>query len=209
MPRDRRWFSPPLYGLPTYGDIFTPRQLVALTTFSDLVGEATKRVRHDAAAAGLPDDGRPLRDGGTGARAYAEAVAVYLGMGISRFADRNNSLCTWDSGPAGTRATTGGSARTASLRNLFARQAIPMAWDYGEANPFCSDSGGGYSSSFGWIEPVPFASYSVLFSEQPTSLTPHLKTAAMTESYPPTRRTTTTSATLTCRTSSTSGSAAP
>ena len=141
------------YGLSMWGDLFTPRQLVALTTFSDLVAEATKRILGDAAGAGLPDDGRPLRDGGTGATAYAEAVAVYLGMGISRFADRNNSLCTWDSGPAGTRATTGGSARTASLRNLFARQAIPMAWDYGEANPF-SDSGGGYSSSLGWIEPA-------------------------------------------------------
>ena len=42
-------------------------RLVALTTFSDLVGEAMDRVQGDAAAAGLPDDGRPLRDGGTGA----------------------------------------------------------------------------------------------------------------------------------------------
>ena len=153
MPRDRRWFSPPLYGLPTYGDIFTRRQLVALTTFSDLVGEATEGVRRDAVAAGVADDHQALRNGGTGATAYAEAVAVYLGLAISRFADRNNSLCTWDTGPSGTRASTGGSARTASLRNLFARQAIPMAWDYGEANPF-SDSGGGYSSTFGWIEPA-------------------------------------------------------
>ncbi|MDS4054385.1 DUF1156 domain-containing protein, partial [Accumulibacter sp.] len=40
MPDNPRWFSPPLYGLKTYGDLFTPRQLVALTTFSDLVQEA-------------------------------------------------------------------------------------------------------------------------------------------------------------------------
>ena len=153
LPDDPRNFWTVLYGLKNYSDLFTPRQLVALTTFSDLIAEATKRILGDAAAAGLPDDDRPLRDGGTGATAYADAVAVYLGMAISRLADRNNSLCTWDSGPAGTRATTGGSARTASLRNLFARQAIPMVWDYGEANPF-SDSGGGYSSSFGWIEPA-------------------------------------------------------
>ena len=99
------------------------------------------------------NDERPLRDGGAGATAYAEAVGMYLGLAISRFADRNNALCTWDTGPAGTRASTGGSARTASLRNLFARQAIPMVWDYGEANPF-SDSGGGFSSVFGWIEPA-------------------------------------------------------
>ena len=153
MPNDRRWFSPPIYGFLTYGDLFTPRQLVALTTFSDLVQQARERVQRNAVAAGLADNDKPLQDGGTGARAYAEAVGVYLGLAISRFADRNNALCTWDTGPTGTRASTGGSARTASLRNLFARQAIPMVWDYGEANPF-SDSGGGFSSAFGWIEPA-------------------------------------------------------
>jgi putative DNA methylase len=72
--------SRPLYGLKTFGDLFTPRQLVALTTFSDLVGEAMERVKRDALAAGLPDDDKPLRDGGTGATAYAEAVGVYLGL---------------------------------------------------------------------------------------------------------------------------------
>ncbi|MCY4571846.1 MAG: DUF1156 domain-containing protein, partial [Gemmatimonadetes bacterium] len=66
QPKNPRWFSPPDYGFSTFGDLFTPRQLVALTTFSDLVGEATERIRHDAVAAGLPDDDRPLRDGGTG-----------------------------------------------------------------------------------------------------------------------------------------------
>ena len=141
------------YGFRTFGDYFTPRQLVALTTFSDLVQRARERVRYAAVAAGLSDNDKPLRDGGMGATAYAEAVGVYLALAISRFADRNNCLCTWDSGPSGTRATTGGSARTASLRNLFARQAIPMVWDYGEANPF-SDSGGGYSSTFGWVGPA-------------------------------------------------------
>jgi putative DNA methylase len=141
------------YGLTTWGDLFTPRQLVALTTFSDLVGEVLARVLRDSIAAGLPEDGNPLRDGGVGACAYADAVATYLGMAMSRFADRNNNLCTWDSGPTGTRASTGGSARTASLRNLFARQAIPMAWDFGEANPF-SNSGGGYNSALAWIEPA-------------------------------------------------------
>jgi putative DNA methylase len=93
MPENPRWFSPPLYGLKTYGDLFTPRQLVALTTFSDLVGEARERIRRDALAAGLPDDDKPLRDGGTGATAYAEAVGVYLGMSISKVADAQSSLC--------------------------------------------------------------------------------------------------------------------
>jgi putative DNA methylase len=141
------------YGLTTWGDLFTSRQLVALTTFSDLVQEARERVKRDALQAGLPADPKPLRDGGTGATAYADSVVTFLGLAISRFADRNNAICTWDSGPIGTRSSTGGSARTASLRNLFSRQAIPMAWDYGEANPF-SESGGGYNSALDWIEPA-------------------------------------------------------
>jgi putative DNA methylase len=141
------------YGFRTFGDYFTPRQLVALTTFSDLLQEGRERVKRDALVAGLPDDRKPLTVGGTGATAYADAVATYLGLAISRFADRNNSLCTWDSGPVGTKASTGGSARTASIRNLFSRQAIPMAWDYGEANPF-SDSGGSYTSASDWIVPA-------------------------------------------------------
>jgi putative DNA methylase len=60
MPENPRWFSPPLYGLKTYGDLFTPRQLVVLTTFSDLVQEARERVKRDAIAAGLPVDGEAL-----------------------------------------------------------------------------------------------------------------------------------------------------
>jgi len=128
MPENPRWFSPPLYGLKTYGDLFTPRQLVALTTFSDLVQEARERVQRDALAAGLPADPKPFRDGGTGATAYAEAVGVYLGFNVSKFSDLNNNLVTWklDRGcPV----------------HLFARQAIPMAWDYPEANPFSESSG--------------------------------------------------------------------
>ena len=78
LPDDPRNFWTVQYGLKTYGDLFTPRQLVALTTFSDLVGEARERVKRDALAAGLKDDGKPLNDGGTGAQAYADAVAVYL-----------------------------------------------------------------------------------------------------------------------------------
>nr|WP_246602188.1 DUF1156 domain-containing protein [Chloracidobacterium validum] len=109
------------YGFRTFGDYFTPRQLVALTTFSDLVGEAMEKVRQDALAAGLPDDGKPLRDGGTGATAYAEAVGVYLGIAIDKAADYNSTICGWISGGE-------------TLRNTFGRQAIPMVWDYCETN---------------------------------------------------------------------------
>ncbi len=123
MPENPRWFSPPLYGLKTYGDLFTPRQLVALTTFSDLVQEARERIDRDAQAAGLPDDERGLADGGDGAVAYADAVAVYLGMAISKLSDAQSSLCRW-------KTTMDQSIAT------FGRQALPMVWDYSEANVF-------------------------------------------------------------------------
>ena len=128
MPRDRRWFSPPLYGFPTYGDLFTPRQLVALTTFSDLVQEAREQVRRDALAAGVSDDGKTLRDGGTGATAYAEAVGVYLALLINQITNHSSSICGWNSA-------------NAQMRSVFARQAIPMVWDYAESNLFCNSSG--------------------------------------------------------------------
>jgi putative DNA methylase len=110
------------YGLTTWGHLFTDRQLVALTTFSDEVGEARERVRRDAAAAGLADDGVPLRDGGTGATAYGDAVAVYLACMLSRLTDYHSSICTWN-------------PTNENVRNVFVRQAIPMSWDFAEANP--------------------------------------------------------------------------
>ncbi|MBB6333588.1 DUF1156 domain-containing protein [Schaalia hyovaginalis] len=122
-----RWFSPPAYGMASFSDLFTHRQLVAMMTLSDLVEEARERVEADALAAGLPL-GERLEEGGSGARAYADAVATYLALGVSRLSDRSASLCSWDSSRE-------------SVRNVFARQAIPMVWDYAEANPFSSSSG--------------------------------------------------------------------
>ena len=116
------------YGLTTWADLFTPRQLVALTTFCDLVTEATDHVRREAAAAGLPDDERPLRDGGTGATAYAEAVGVYLAFSLSKLADRGSTICTWFT-------------ERDSTRNTFARQSIPMTWDYAELNTLLTGTG--------------------------------------------------------------------
>jgi putative DNA methylase len=117
------------YGLKTWGDLFTPRQLVALTTFSDLVGEAMARVKRDAIAAGLPDDGQPLRDGGTGATAYTDAVGVYLVMAISRLADYGSSIATWR-------------PKDNAMRSTMPKQAIQMAWDYAEGSPFGTSSSG-------------------------------------------------------------------
>ena len=126
------------YGMDRFDQLFTDRQLVALTTFSDLVGEAMARVKRDALAAGLPDDGQPLRDSGAGATAYAEAVGVYLGLGVDRLADRSSTICGWDSG-------------FTKIRNTFGRQAIPMTWDYAEGNPF-SDSTGSFAALLEWVE---------------------------------------------------------
>jgi putative DNA methylase len=84
------------YGLTTFGDLFTNRQLVALATFSDLVGEARQRIVRDAPAAGLLDDGRGLDTGGTGAQAYADAVATYLAFAVDKLSDRNSTICSWD-----------------------------------------------------------------------------------------------------------------
>lgn len=128
MPDNPRWFSPPLYGLTTYGDLFTPRQLVALTTFSDLVQEAIARCHQDALAAGMADDGLGLEADGTGAQAYAEAVGVYLAFAVDKVADRNSSLCSW-------------ATLREHARNTFGRQALPMTWDFSESNPLSNSSG--------------------------------------------------------------------
>ncbi|MEV8181524.1 DUF1156 domain-containing protein [Specibacter sp. NPDC078692] len=122
-----RWFSPPAFGMTEFSDLFTIRQITALTTFSDLVGEARERVLADAANAGLPE-GERLEQGGAGAAAYADAVATYLGLGVSRTADLGNALATWSSSRDQTR-------------NLFARQAMPMAWDFVEVSPFADAAG--------------------------------------------------------------------
>ena len=123
------------YGLTTFGDLFTDRQLVALNTFSDLVHEARAKIEADALAA-FPDP-TPLRDGGAGAKAYAEAVSVYLAFIVDKCADYWSSICTWNS--PGEK-----------MRNTFGRQAIPMMWDYAEANPF-SGSTGNWTAMRDWV----------------------------------------------------------
>ncbi len=124
------------YGLSTWGDLFTPRQLVALTTFSDLVQEARERIKRDAIAAGLPDDDKPLAKAGAGATAYADAVGVYLAFAISKLADRGSSICTWFT-------------ERDSTRNTFARQSIPMTWDYAELNTLLGGTGS-FVGAIGW-----------------------------------------------------------
>jgi putative DNA methylase len=131
----------PMYGMPRWSDAFTNRQLVALTTFSDLVGEAREKVLKDAAAAGFPSGSR-LTDGGAGAEAYADAVATYLGIGVSKATDYHNALCAWRSDP-----------KNEGVGHLFARQAIPMVWDFCEGNPLSSSSGN-LRDQYTWIAKV-------------------------------------------------------
>ena len=129
LPYDPRNIWTPPYGLTKFSDLFTNRQLVALTTLSDLVGEAREHALHDALAAGL-ELGARLEDGDTGAEAYADAVATFLGLAISKMTDYNNALCRWMSQP-----------KNELVGSLFARQAIPMTWDYAEANLLDGTSG--------------------------------------------------------------------
>lgn len=122
------------YGMTRFDQLFTARQLVALTTFSDLVGEAIARCREDALSAGIADDGVGLDAGGTGATAYAQAVGVYLSFLIGQVANHGSTICGWNH-------------PNTQMRSVFSRQAIPMTWDYAEANVF-SDSSGSFNNLF-------------------------------------------------------------
>src|SRR5690625_4173116 len=124
------------YGMTKWADLFTNRQLVALTTLSDLIDEAREKVLADALSAGLPKGAR-LEDGGAGAEARADAVATYLGLGMSRTTDYSNALCTWHK--TGDKVT-----------HLFTRQAIPMVWDFVETNIF-SNSSGNFRGQLEWV----------------------------------------------------------
>ncbi len=119
-----------LYGLTTYADLFTHRQLVALTTFCDLVQDARERVQRDALAAGLSAESKSLRDGGSGATSYAEAVAVYLAFVVDRCCDFSNACTRWVPG-------------NQKVMNLFSKQAIGMSWDFPEA-AILHDTVGGF-----------------------------------------------------------------
>jgi len=127
------------YGLTAWSDMFTPRQLVALTTFSDLVQEVRDQVRIETIAGGLSEDRRPLVEGGLGGHAYAEAVSVYLAIGVSRATDYWGTGAIWE-------------AAGSFIAHVFTRNALPMTWDYPEANPFSNGSGSWSQTCIEWIE---------------------------------------------------------
>ncbi|MBT7098284.1 DUF1156 domain-containing protein, partial [Candidatus Poribacteria bacterium] len=137
LPHNPRDFKTPNYGMSTFADVYTERQLVALTTFSDLLEQARQRVFADAVDVGLSAEGVGLAAGGRDAVAYSEAVTTYLALAVDKAADYWSSICSWHS--SGEK-----------MRNTFARQAIPMVWDYAECNPF-SNSTGNWTACVDWV----------------------------------------------------------
>ncbi len=121
MPNNPRWFSPPAFGMTDYSQLFTNRQLTALTTFSELVGEAQQKAEADAVAAGMNNDHIALAEGGIGARAYGEAVGVYLAFLVDKITAYGTTLGIWRSDHE-------------TFERIFGRQAMAMVWDYPEVN---------------------------------------------------------------------------
>ncbi len=128
------------YGMTRWSDLFTPRQLVALTTFSDLVYQACERAKRDALAAGLPGTGARIDSGGEDATAYVDALAVYLSCAVSRMVNYSATLCVWSSHPKDELA-----------KQVFSRQALQMTWDFAETNPF-STVGGTLTVNLNYLE---------------------------------------------------------
>jgi putative DNA methylase len=120
LPDDALGFRVQNYGIRKHWQLFTSRQLATMVTLSDLVREVRAEVRRDALAAGLSD---------AEADAYAATVTTFLALALDRCADFNNALCRWE-------------ASRVEIKNLFARQAIPMVWDFAEGNPLGSPRSG-------------------------------------------------------------------
>lgn len=123
IPANARWFAPPRFGFTQFAQLFTPRQSCFLETLCDQLPSICEEARLDAQKKQLEDDGVPLADKGKGALAYSQAIGVYLSLLISKLTDFHSAFCTWDN-------------RNGNLRSVFNRQALPMAWVFGEGNPF-------------------------------------------------------------------------
>jgi putative DNA methylase len=110
--RDTLNFKVPLYGLTRFRDLFTLRQLATLCSFAQGIRET-----YDEMTAAQIEPER------------AEAISAFLALVLDRVVDRSSTLCRFDITNEG-------------LTNTYARQALPMVWDFGESNPFASASGG-------------------------------------------------------------------
>jgi putative DNA methylase len=145
LPEHALGFRVQVYGMTKYSDLYTNRQLVALTTFSDLVAEARGQVLRDAESVWpslsvtLPDEATPS--------SYADAVSTYLAFAVDRMANYGSTICTWHSG-----------IKYETITSTFARQTLQMTWDYAESNPFSGASGdwvGGVTWIANAIEQLP------------------------------------------------------
>ena len=164
------------YGLDTYGDLFTPRQLEALTTFSDLVQEVRRKMELDIRRAELTDEYIPFDTGATGSISYTDVVGVYLGFVISSLADRMTTICTWDAG---------GPTWGTKTRNTFARQAIPMAWDFAEVNPFSTQSGSFENSLNYTTKGIVYTGVKLGFAKQADATTQEISKGKVVSTDPP------------------------
>ena len=135
LSEDRRALWTPLYGLDSFDKLFTNRQLITMTTLSNLVHDIQQEIEFDAIKAGLANDHIPLSEGGVGAKAYSQAIAVYLAFAV----DREANYCSMQNGWSGD-----------FIIQVFGRQGIPMVWDYAESNPF-SNSTGNFSGAVKWV----------------------------------------------------------
>ncbi|MFN7258136.1 MAG: DUF1156 domain-containing protein [bacterium] len=127
-------FRVPAYGITNWSDLYTPRQLVTLTTFSDLLAEIRIKIDNDTAAVGTQSDVFLDENADYGSRFYSDAIVTYLAFLIDQMANHSSILCGWNS--ANTQ-----------MRSVFSRQALSMTWDYAEVNLF-SDSSGSFSNLF-------------------------------------------------------------
>ena len=126
-----------VYGFKSFESLFNNRQQNALVTFTQVVNKVRSVIERYAVQSGYADDDVPLNKGGDGARAYAEALSVYLTCAIGRAADYWNMLTSWE--PGGE-----------FVAHAFTKHALPIIWDYGEVNPL-TDGGGTWDSAIGWI----------------------------------------------------------
>lgn len=160
------------YGYKFWHQIYTSRQLTALTTFSDLVNEIHEVVRNDADRSAKVNDTLSLDDGGLGSKGYADAISVFLALALGRCANYWSAFTTW-----------GGNF----IVQTFGRQALPMVWDYSEVNPF-SSSTGNWLGAINWIEKVILFSLSALlpgFSIQQNAMTQSISDSKVVSTDPP------------------------
>ena len=138
-----------VYGYERFEELFTNRQLLSLVTFSNAIIEVRNSIIEDAIKAGMSKDNTPAINGGKGAVAYADLLCTYLSFALDKMADLGNSFCAWE-------------PIAQCPRHLFGKQAIPMVWDFAEANPFSNSSGSWSTFINGIVKGIPKLASSVL-----------------------------------------------